>query len=238
MLPTFELDAHTHTIVSGHAFGTIREMAQAAHDRGLKLLGLTEHAPGIPGTVDPVYYTCLDRAPKSLYGVELLYGSEVNILDDGALSLPDKYMKYLDYCIAGIHRLCYQDQGRDENTSRVISCMAHPKVFFISHPDDDRTPLDYDRLVSASLEHHVALEVNNSSLRKPERRHNCVKNYETMLALCMERRAPIIVDSDAHDPLEVGDFTAARALLERVGFDPELILNTSAEKFTAFIRPE
>ena len=29
----FELDMHTHTIASGHAYGTIREMAQGAAEK-------------------------------------------------------------------------------------------------------------------------------------------------------------------------------------------------------------
>ena len=52
----FLLDVHTHTLASGHAYGTIREMAQAAQGKGLALLGISEHAPGIPGTADPIYY--------------------------------------------------------------------------------------------------------------------------------------------------------------------------------------
>lgn len=51
----FVLDIHTHTLVSGHAYGTIREMAQGAQEKGLALLGLSEHAPGIPGTAHPFY---------------------------------------------------------------------------------------------------------------------------------------------------------------------------------------
>jgi len=50
-----ELDVHTHTIASGHAFSTLQEMAQAAAAKGLKLLGITEHSSGIPGTCDPIY---------------------------------------------------------------------------------------------------------------------------------------------------------------------------------------
>lgn len=52
-------DMHMHTLVSGHAYGTIREMAQAARAKGLEMIGITEHAPGIPGTVDPFYYNNL-----------------------------------------------------------------------------------------------------------------------------------------------------------------------------------
>ena len=38
MLQPCELDLHTHTLVSGHAYGTIREMAQAAAERGLTVV--------------------------------------------------------------------------------------------------------------------------------------------------------------------------------------------------------
>ena len=53
MKKDFLLDIHTHTLVSGHAYGTIREMAKAASEQHLQLLGISEHAPGIPGTVNP-----------------------------------------------------------------------------------------------------------------------------------------------------------------------------------------
>ena len=37
----FTLDLHTHTVASGHAYSTVQEMAKAAADKGLKLLGIT-----------------------------------------------------------------------------------------------------------------------------------------------------------------------------------------------------
>ena len=36
----FVADVHTHSLLSGHAFGTSREMAAAAAERGLELLGI------------------------------------------------------------------------------------------------------------------------------------------------------------------------------------------------------
>lgn len=236
MLPPFEADIHTHTLVSGHAYGTIREMAQAAAERGLKLLGFAEHGPGIPGTCEPVYFAALEHAPRLLYGVELLYGCEINVLEGGKLSLPERYMGMIDYGVVGIHQNCYVNQGAKGNTDALIACMAHPRVFVVSHPDDNHTPLDYDRLTAAAKEFHVALEVNNSSLWKQERRLGCVENYEIMLALCREREVPILADSDAHDPLEVGDLSLAKTLLERVGFPEELILSLKAERFKKWIR--
>lgn len=235
MLPPFELDVHTHTIVSGHAYGTIREMAQSAAEKGLKLLGFAEHGPGIPGACDPVYFAALEHAPRLLYGVELLYGCEINVLEGGLLSLPERYLSMIDYGVVGIHQNCYVNQGIDQNTENLISCIKHPKVFFVSHPDDDHTPLNYEKLVPAAKEYHVALEVNSSSFRKPQLRLNCVENYRTMLALCEKYRVPILVNSDAHDPLEVASTAHARALLEELNFDPSLILSLDPARFKAFI---
>ena len=231
----FAADIHTHTIVSGHAYGTIREMAHAASERGLQLLGFSEHAPGIPGTVDPFYYNNLKAIPRKLYGVEIIHGCEINVQNDGTLSLEQQYIDKLDYAIVGIHVQCYQDAGRAQNTENLIECMKNEKVHFVSHPDDDHTPLDYVKLVMAAKKYHVALEVNNNSLVKQERRWNCIQNYETMLKLCQQYEVPIIVSSDAHDPSWVGEVDLAVQLLKRLDFNERLILNTEADKVKAFI---
>ena len=107
-----ELDVHTHTIASGHAFSTLQEMAQAAADKGLKVLGITEHSPGVPGTCHPIYFRNLHVVPRRMYGVELLLGAEINILDGkGNLELDEDYMKMLDIRIEGILSLCAGCRG-------------------------------------------------------------------------------------------------------------------------------
>lgn len=228
-------DIHMHTLASGHAYGTIREMAEAAKEQELALIGITEHAPGIPGTVNPFYYSNLEIIPRMIYGVEVLHGCEINVLNGGRLSLEQKYIDYLDFAIAGIHRPCYENEGRDENTSNIIQCMKNPKVYFISHPDDDHTPLDYERLVLAAKKYHVALEVNNSSLVKTKYRLNCYENYRTMLPLCQQYQVPLIISSDAHDPGWVGRFDLACKLIEELNVDDELILNNNIEKLKRFM---
>ena len=221
--------------MSGHAFGTIREMAAAASEQGLELLGVTEHGPGIPGTVNPIYFRNFGDAPRNLFGVEMLYGSEVNILNDGSVDLDQRHLNCLDYAVAGIHGLCYEDEGVVKNTDNVICCMENPKVKFISHPDCDTYPLDYPALVAGAKATGTALELNNSSLRKPTLRPGCVKNYGIMLPLCAEQGVPIIVNTDSHDPATVGDFTLAAALLERLEIDENLILNNDLEKLKKFL---
>ncbi len=231
----FVADVHMHSIMSGHAFGTVRELAAEAADRGLKLIGVTEHGPGIPGTVDPIYFRNICDAPRLLYGVEMLYGSEVNVLTGGKLDLDQRHLNCLDYAVAGIHGLCYENEGIVGNTDNVIRCMENPKVKFISHPDSDTYPVDYPALVQGAKANNVALEVNNSSLRKPWLRPGCLENYRTMIPLCMEYGVNIVVNTDAHDPSAVGDFTLARELLEQIGVDENRILNNDLDKLKAFL---
>ena len=96
-------------------------------------------------------------------------------------------------------------------------------------------PLDCRALVEGAKAHRVALEVNNRSLRASSFRVGCRENYEKLLPLCMEYQVPIFVNSDAHDPLTVGNFTLAAELLDRIGFDDALILNNDLQKTKGFL---
>lgn len=228
-------DLHMHSIMSGHAFGTVRELAQAAAERKLQLIGVTEHGPSIPGTCHPMYFRNFIDAPRELYGVKMLYGSEMNVLAGGKVDLDGKALAGLDYGIVGIHGLCYENEGTAGNTRNVIGCMECPKVRFVSHPDDSHFPLDYAALVKAAKELDVALEVNNASLRKTWLRPGSRENYLQLLPLCAQENVPIVVNTDSHDPGTVGDFTLAQALLEELNFPDELILNNDVQKLKAFL---
>ena len=96
----YVLDLHTHTIASGHAYNTLREMAKAASDKGLSVLGITEHAPKMPGTCHSFYFHNLKTVPRELYGIRLLLGSEVNIMDfEGNIDLEERDLKGMDIII-------------------------------------------------------------------------------------------------------------------------------------------
>jgi putative hydrolase len=68
------LDAHTHTVASGHAYSSLQEMAKAAADMGLEVLGITEHGPSVPGTCPTLYFKNIFVVPRQMYGIRLLMG--------------------------------------------------------------------------------------------------------------------------------------------------------------------
>ena len=80
------LDVHTHTIASGHAYNTIMEMAKAASEKGMELIGITEHEPAMPGTCHEFYFLNLKvlirviRSPE-IIEVEIENGSKIKFTD-------------------------------------------------------------------------------------------------------------------------------------------------------------
>ena len=231
-----ELDVHTHTIASGHAFSTLQEMVQAASEKGLKLLGITEHAPGIPGSCSPIYFRNLYVVPRRMYGVNLLLGAEINILDcEGNIDMDEFYLNLLDLRIAGIHSLCYAGGTPEENTHGMVQAIANPYIHIISHPGDGTAKLNFEPIVLAAKEHHTLLEINNSSLRPCRKKMDARDNNLEILRLCKRYEVPVILGSDAHISFDIATYDYALQLVGETEFPEELIMNTSVEKFKTYL---
>lgn len=227
-----ELDMHTHTLASGHAFSTLQEMAQAASGKGLKLLGITEHTPGIPGTCDLIYFRNLHVVPRQMYGIELMLGAEINILDkDGNIDADETLMKLLDLRIAGIHSLCYEPGTREENTQGMIRVIRHPYIQIISHPGDGTAQLDFEPIVLASKEWGTLLEINNSSLKPTRNKVDARDNNLEILRLCKQYEVPVILGSDAHISFDIANYGYLYPLLQETEFPEALVVNRSVEVF-------
>lgn len=232
----FLIDTHTHTLASGHAYSTMSEMIQAAKDKGLKYLGITEHAPKMPGTCHIFYFENLKVVPRQYGDLTLLLGAEANILDtDGTLDLYDELLDRLDIIIASLHNPCYQKGTATDNTNAYLGAMKNPKVAIIGHPDDGRIPVDYEVLVREAKKHHVAIEVNNSSLSPNSFRPNARENVMTYLSLCKEEGVPIIYGSDAHVCYDVANFSFAKEVTDAVAFPKELIINYNQNLIDEYI---
>ena len=133
----YVLDVHTHTLTSGHAYSTIKEMAEAASEQGLQLLGITEHAPIMDGAPNWIYFSNLRVVPRQMYGVELMLGVELNIIDyDGHVDLDPAIMERVDLRIASLHDLCIASGTLEQNTNATINAIMKKvsSVNFMSTP--------------------------------------------------------------------------------------------------------
>ncbi len=231
-----KLDVHTHTVMSGHAYSSLQEMVAAAQQKNLDILGITEHAPGIPGTCNPIYFRNLHVVPRRFGNLRLLLGAELNILDTkGTLDLDEYYYKMLDIRIAGIHLLCWEGGTVEENTQGMINAIRNPWTQIISHPGDGTAELLFEPIVLAAKESKTLLEINNSSLNPNRNKETALRNNLEILRLCKRYEVPVVLSSDAHISYAIADYSFIWPLLQETEFPDELIMNYFPARFLSYI---
>lgn len=236
-MASYEFDVHTHSIASGHGTcATMTDMAKAANAAVLKMLGISDHGPKTLGGGRISYFRSLAFAQPKRLGVRMLYGAEVNILDqEGKLDLDDEILESLDYVIASMHRPIFKSGTADENTRAYIKTMENPNVNIIGHCDDEKFPVDYFALFRAAMENHVLLEINNSSLSPDGYRGDTTYADLLILNLSKHFNYPVLFSSDSHGTEHIGDFQYAEALARKADIPEDLILNYSVRKFMGFL---
>ena len=223
-------DLHNHTVASGHAYSTIEEMISRAKKNKVKILGISDHAPGLLGGANIFHFGNLYVVPRYIEGIILLKGVEANIMDfEGNIDMPARILKRLDFAIASLHPPCIDPGTKEENTNAILGVMKNGHVNIIGHPDDSRYPLDYDTIVRASKLYNVALEINNASLRPDSYRQGVHENAKTILNLCKKYEVKVIFGSDSHISYDIGNFSNCIRIAEEVNFPNELIINYSRD---------
>jgi putative hydrolase len=229
-------DLHVHTVASGHSYSTIREICFEARERGIELVGMTDHGPAMLGGPCIYHFANLIVVPREIYGVRVLRSAECNIVGrEGELDIHDRILDVLDIVQAGFHPLCgFQGEGVTDNTKAILKVIESGKVDVLVHPGNVYYPLDYTVVVEAATGAGVALEINNSSFVSV--RKGSEENCEKIAREAARTGARISVASDAHDASLVAVFDHALALVERVGIDDSQIVNRDLESVIAFLR--
>ena len=224
------IDLHCHTIASGHAYSTLKENIDEAKLKGLKYVGVSDHAPNMPGSTHPFYFGNLGVIKEEINGVKVLKGIEANIMDfDGNIDIPSDVVGKLDYVIASFHPPCINPGNIHENTKAVLNVMENKEVKIIGHLDDSRYPVDYEKVVIKAKETNTLLEINNSSLRTNSFRVGAIENAKVLLNLCKKHDVKVILGSDAHIYYQVGNFENCTKILEEVNFPGNLVVNFNEE---------
>ncbi|WMI82118.1 phosphatase [Anaerotignum sp. MB30-C6] len=230
-------DTHTHSMASGHAYSTIQENIRAAAEKGLKLIALTDHAPAMQNTTSHAYFANLHVIPEELFGVRVLKGVELNIIDfEGTLDLDEQTLSRLDISIASLHTPCISSGTKEENTRACICAMENPLVDILGHPGDPRYPMDFEEVFKVAKRTGTILEINNASLVPGGIRSGSDENIEQILRMSMKEDVPVVVSSDAHFYTGIGDIFYVERIMEKVGFPEDLVLNTDPQKLLYTIK--
>jgi len=226
----YALDVHTHTIASGHAYSTLMENAKAASEKGIKVLGTTEHGITMPHSPHIWYFNNYKVLPRELYGVTMLYGTEANIIDyDGNLDMDDITLSRMDIVIGSIHDEVYKVGSVQENTRAFINTIENGKVNIVGHLGNPEVPVNFEEIVKCAKENDILIEINNSSFTTSRVGSN--GNCTEIAQLCKKYNAKLIINSDAHFCTLIGEFTEAIDMLESINFPEELIVNKDPNEF-------
>ena len=229
-------DLHTHSIVSGHAYSTLLENINYCAEKGIKILGPSEHAPTMPGAPHYWYFGNMKVVPRVINGVTILRGCEANILDiDGSLDMTDESSRNLDYMIASFHEPVFKPKSKEENTAAILNVMdKYDKVEILGHLGNPNYELDYEAIVKKAKEKNIMIEINNSSLLGSSRVGSDV-NCKKVALLCREIGTKVILTSDSHINTCIGVFNKGIELLEEIQMPKELVMN-DPEKLIAHLK--
>lgn len=259
-------DVHTHTLASRHAYSTLEENVRAGSERGMELVGSTDHfgamaAHGVrlDGTGADIrdYQSFLDTVtwPREWHGVTLLRGAEADIVDlEGRLfghdvQAPNKitgdpYPEPLDL------------ETRVLRDTDYAIASVHAKSFTL-----DATRAQNTRMYIKALEHPKVLILGHvgrlgidfeygpvveaaRDLNKLIEINNSTtdlypssrKRCRQIAELCAELGCKVSLGTDAHVSYNVGLFPSALAMLDAIGFPQELVATTDRRTFLDALR--
>jgi len=229
-------DYHTHTKFS-HGKGTIEENVLVARKKGIVKIGISDHGYkhltyGIKLTDLQKMRDEVNRLNEKYNDIEVLLGMECNALDDkGNIDTNDEVLKLCDYIMVGYHfgstplsfdgilnhaNNYFKNSKRtiDYNTNAIINAMKNNDIFIVTHPGD-KGEVYIQEIAKVAKNTNTMLEINSS---------HCFLNVEQLKKI-KDIENDLVIGSDAHKPIDVGNFELAMKTIKESGIDVNLIKN-------------
>ena len=193
-------DLHMHTTATDGK-NSIEEMANAARQRGLEFIAITDHskrvtmANGLNGERALEQWKQIDAInAASSDDFLILKGIECDILEAGGMDLPDEVLAQADFVIASVHY--GQNQSRQEITDRIVGAIENPHVAMVAHPTGrllnkrEAYEVDMDAVFQAAKANSKFLELNANPIR--------LDLNDSLLLAAKSHGIPIVINTDAH----------------------------------------
>jgi DNA polymerase (family X) len=229
-------DLHDHTDLSGDGRDTLEAMVQAAVDRGLEYLAVTDHAEDL--RINGVSKAAMLDQRRRLRDLEqergditLLHGAELNIGLDGGLDYDADFLATFDWLVASVHSHFSRPVG--DQTARVVAAIRHPSVTAIGHLSGrmlGKRPgieLDLAEVLDAAAETGTAIEIN-SNLRRKDATAEVIREG-------VRRGVTFVISTDAHTVGELDNLRHGVGHARRGGLPVERCANAwPTERFLAW----
>lgn len=226
-------DLHMHTTATDGT-ATIREMIEAARERGLKYIAITDHskrvsmANGLDAKRLRKHWDEIRLIREEYSDIEVLLGIECDILENAEMDLPDDVLAEADWVIAVLHYGL--KQPRDQIMLRLLTAIRNPNVDVIGHPSGRLigrrvgADIDYSEMLKAAADHGVMMEINAHPSR--------LDLDDLYAAAARDLGIPIVINTDAHSQvgLDVMEYGVDQA--RRAGLTKNDVAN--AKPFSAF----
>src|SRR5467141_495397 len=212
---------HCHTTWSdGNA--SVEAMVRGAQALGAKFITISDHsqaahyAGGLTADRLKQQWDEIAAVQERVPGIRILRGSEVDILEDGRLDLPDSVLEKLDVVICSVHQRFKLDEAAQ--TERIRRALSHPLCRIWGHPTGRQLlqrpeiAARWEELIELACAKGVAVECNGSPRR--------LDFGADLLRIARRHGCKVSCSVDAHSVAELGNLhysigTARRGWTER-----------------------
>ena len=231
-------DLHMHTTESdGRA--TLQEMADAARERGLAYIAITDHSKSLAMTngLDEKRAVAFAHQVREMdqreLGLRVFSGLECDIMRDGAMDLANDALAELDWVVGSVHS--YMNLEPAEMTDRLLRALECPHLRAIGHPTGrillhrDPFPFDFEVVAAEAARRNVYLEINAS----PER----LDLSATLIRTAKAKGCKFVISTDSHHPKHLANMSYGVRMARRGWLEAADILNTrSADEFAKAVQ--
>ena len=231
-------DLHMHsTATDGRC--SIREMAEAAKQRGLEYIAMTDHskalamANGMNEKRVLAQIKDISKLNEELDGVRVFSSSEVDIRQEGSLDLDNEVLAQLDLVVASVHS--FMTQSSKQMTERLLRAFENPYLNILAHPTGrlvlrrEAFEFDFEEIFREAERRNIALEINSF----PDR----LDLNENHLRLCKQIGAKIVISTDSHHTKHLEHMKYGVLMARRGGLEKSDVLNTlPAEQFKSAVK--
>jgi DNA polymerase (family 10) len=217
---------------------TIEEMAEAAIQKGLEYLVISDHsksafyANGLREDRIIAQHQQIDELNKKYSNFRIFKSIESDILNDGSLDYDDDILASFDLVIASIHSNLKMNE--EKAMMRLINAIENPFTSILGHMTGrlllsrNGYPVDHKKIIEACAANDVVIELNANPRR--------LDIDWRWIDYALEKGVLISIDPDAHSIEGYDDCRYGVLVAQKAGLTKEKNLSSfSLQAFEAFL---